>query len=215
MARHAGTAALAGSIYAVPGPSRPAAARRLARERLWIHADVIVDDLTHRGVDLSLVRTLKDRGLGPLDVRLVTERLDGPLEEICAARVDRVTFPFESCSDVAAVAERIRRSGAEAWLAVAPRTGLAAIRPVLAAVDGVLVMLIEPGTSDTADPALLAKIRQLGPLLPAGVDGGVDETNLDACLRAGARYIVSGRALFSITTAAAVAPPDRPEGVRP
>lgn len=210
IAGHAG-ATLAGSIYAVPESIRLAAAQRLAQEKLWIHADVIVDDLTHRGVDLSLVRTLADRQLGPLDVHLIAAELDGPLQEVCAAKVDRVTVPFESCGDVAAVAERIRSGGAEAWLAVAPQTGLAVIQSSLDAVDGVLVMLINPGSSDVADPALLAKLEHLGPALPVGVDGGVDETNLSACLRAGARYIVSGRALFSATfsaTAPAVLPPE-------
>ncbi|MER6351971.1 hypothetical protein ABT186_09000 [Streptomyces sp. NPDC001634] len=201
---HSG-ATLAGSIYAVAESDQMAAARHLAKERLWIHADVIVDDLTHRGVDLSLVRTLKDRRLGPLDVHLIAEELDGPLDEVCAAKVDRVTFPVESCADPTAVAEQIHRSGAEAWLAVAPQTSLTAVQHVLEAVDGVLVMLIKPGSSDTADPALLARVEQLAPVLPAGVDGGVDQTNLAACLRAGARYVVSGRALFS-TTAPAVLP---------
>jgi pentose-5-phosphate-3-epimerase len=35
-----------------------------------------------------------------------------------------------------------------------------------------------------------------GPLIPVGVDGGVNKAKLPACLEAGARYIVSGRALF-------------------
>jgi len=130
----------------------------------------------------------------------IATELDGVLDEVCAQRVDRVTFPFEACADdaaVAAAADRIRSSGARAWLAVAPATDLAAVRPCFAMVDGILVMLIEPGTTDAADPALPARAGDIGPRLPAGVDGGVNQTNLGACLAAGARYIVSGRALLS------------------
>src|SRR5437879_4803536 len=86
-------ATLAGSIYAAAEPDRLAAAERLGRAGLWIHADVILDDdLTHRGVRLPLVRTLVERGLGPLDVHLIATELDGVLDEVCAQRVDRVTF---------------------------------------------------------------------------------------------------------------------------
>ncbi|MFF3464095.1 hypothetical protein ACWCQN_03095 [Streptomyces sp. NPDC001984] len=199
IARHPG-ATLAGSIYAVAEADRLAAAQRLERAGLWIHADVIMDDRTHRGVDLSLVHTLAERRIGPLDIHVIAPELDGLIDEICAQKVDRVTFPFESCSDYAAVAdtaERIRASGAAAWLAVAPATELAAVRPCFEMLDGLLIMLIEPGSTGAADPALAAKAGQTRPALPAGVDGGINAVNLGACLQAGADYVVSGRALLS------------------
>jgi pentose-5-phosphate-3-epimerase len=62
---------------------------------------------------------------------------------------------------------------------------------------GDILLLVEPGSSADADPCLEKKVAAMGPLIPVGVDGGVNEANLPACLRAGARYIVSGRALFS------------------
>ncbi|MEV7342174.1 hypothetical protein [Streptomyces sp. NPDC093544] len=203
IARHPG-ATLAGSIYAVAEADRLAAAERLGRAGLWIHADVIIDDRTHRGVDLSLVRTLAERRIGPLDIHVIAPELDGLIDEICAQEVDRVTFPFESCADYTAVAdtaERIRASGAAAWLAVAPATELSAVRPCFDLLDGLLVMLIEPGSTGAADPALATKAGQARPSLPAGVDGGVDARNLGACLQAGAEYVVSGRALLSVTPA--------------
>jgi pentose-5-phosphate-3-epimerase len=187
----------------VAAADRPAVAERLQRAGLWIHADVIMDDLTHRGVDLSLVRTLVERKVGPLDVHLITPELGDVFDEICALKVDRVTFPFVSCADTAAVAdaaERIRRSGAAAWLAVAPGTELDAVRPCFETVDGLLVMLIQPGSTDPADPALSARAGQARLGLPTGVDGGVNEANLGTCLDAGASYIVSGRALLSAST---------------
>jgi pentose-5-phosphate-3-epimerase len=199
VAQHPG-AILAGSIYAVPKPDRLAVAEVLAAAGLWIHADVIVADDTHRGVDIALVRTLVARGLGPVDVHLIAADMDGVLEEVCRTRADRITFPFEACAGitgVAAVAERIRSAGAAPWVAVAPDTDLVEVELCLPVVDGALVMLIEPGSSEDADPCLEKKVAAIGPLIPVGVDGGVNEANLPACLGAGARYIVSGRALFS------------------
>jgi ribulose-phosphate 3-epimerase len=203
IARHPG-ATLAGSIYAVAEADRLAAARRLEHAGLWIHADVIMDDGTHRGIELSLVRTLCERRIGPLDIHVIAPELDGLIDEICAQKVDRVTFPFESCSDYAAVAdtaEQVRASGAAAWLAVAPATELASVRPCFDLVDGLLVMLIEPGSTGAADPTLATRAGQTRRVLPVGVDGGVNSVNLGACLQAGADYVVSGRALFHSTAA--------------
>lgn len=201
IARHPG-ATLAGSIYAVAEADRLAAAQRLERAGLWIHADVIIDDGTHRGVDLSLVRTLAERRIGPLDIHVIAPQLDGLIDEVCAQKVDRVTFPFESCADhtaVADTAEQIRASGATAWLALAPATDLAAVQPCFEMLDGLLIMLIEPGTTGAADPALATKAGQTRHALPAGVDGGINADNLATCLQSGADYIVSGRALFHPT----------------
>ncbi|MDT7599461.1 MAG: hypothetical protein QOK26_1538, partial [Pseudonocardiales bacterium] len=47
---------LAGSIYAVPAPARPAMARLLARRQAWVHADVFAD--ARDGVSLDLIADL-------------------------------------------------------------------------------------------------------------------------------------------------------------
>lgn len=194
---------LAGSIYAAAELDRLAVAEAVAEAALWIHADVIVADGAHRGVDIDLVRELAARQLGPLDVHLITDRLPGLLEEVCREQVSRITFPLEACGEVADVdlaAEQIRAAGAEPWLAVAPGTDLAEILPRLPYVGGVLIMLIEPGTSAQADSRLRHKVAAMASRTTVGVDGGVNQSNLTDYLRAGARYVVSGRGLLSTAT---------------
>jgi pentose-5-phosphate-3-epimerase len=202
---------LAGSIYAASQPDRLAVAVTVAEANLWIHADVIVADGAHRGVDLDLVRELAARQLGPLDVHLITDRLSGLLDEVCRERVSRITFPLEACDgvdDVAIAAERVRAAGAAPWLAVAPGTDPAEILAKLPHVEGVLIMLIEPGTSAQADPRLRHKIEAVASRTAVGVDGGVNQSNLNAYLRAGAQYVVSGRGLLAAaTTPDHIAPP--------
>ncbi|WP_427918377.1 hypothetical protein [Streptomyces sp. cg40] len=145
------------------------------------------------------MHTLAGQRIGPLDVHVIAPEpeLDGLIEEICARRVERVTFPFGSCPDAVAVvdtAERIRASGAAAWPAVPPVTEPAVVRPYLGLRDGLLVVLIEPGSTGTgtADLTLTARAGRIPPALPACVDAA----NLAACLRAGADCVVSSRALF-------------------
>lgn len=189
---------LSGSLYAVPPAHRPAVAHQLAEHDIWIHTDVFADAAA--GVSLDLIGTLADRGTGPVDVHLLTAGALEALDAVCRPGIARVTFPFEGVPDPPAVAAKIRAADAQPWLAVAPGTTLESCTDLLSHVDGLLVMLLEPGTRGTSDPALLAKVSRASTTMPVGVDGGVGESNLGDILAAGATYIVIGRRLFPITT---------------
>lgn len=196
--RRSAGAELAGSLYAVPPAHRPAMARLLAEQKIWVHADVFAD--ARAGVSLDLIRQLAGDGTGPVDVHLLTAGALEALDVVCRPGIARVTFPFEGAPDPPAVAARIRAAGVSPWLAIAPETALEACADALPHVDGLLVMLLEPGSRGRSDLALLPKVRQASAARPAGVDGGVGEGNLGAVLAAGAAYVVIGRRLFTITT---------------
>jgi ribulose-phosphate 3-epimerase len=118
------------------------------------------------------------------------------VERVCRPGVARVTVPFESTPDLRQAATAIRAVGAEAWVAIAPATPLTRLESCLDVVDGVLVMLIQPGSTDRADSALVGKVALASQRTAVGVDGGVTDSVIDACLAAGARYVVAGRRLF-------------------
>lgn len=172
---------------------------------LWIHADVFAD--ASMGVSLDLITGLVDTGVGPVDVHLLTADASDALDVVCRPGVARITMPFEGMGDIETHASRVRDVGARPWLAVAPGTPLGAYREHLAHVDGVLVMLIEPGTKNSADLTQLTKVEQRQRDRAAGVDGGVDEANLGAILDAGTEYVVIGHRLFTNSR-------KRTEGVR-
>jgi len=186
---------LAGSLYAVPPDGRHGIAWLLAREKLWVHADVFADPAA--GVDLGLIAELADAGVGPIDVHLLTAEALSALPVICRPGIARVTFPFEGAPDIAGIARQVRACGAEAWLALAPATTVAEAAGAAKDVDGLLVMLLEPGTQDAADLGLLVKVQTAGTRAPVGADGGIGEHNLTSVLRAGAGYVVIGRGLFT------------------
>lgn len=194
--RHAG-AQLAGSIYAVPAPRRRAVARLLAREQMWVHADVFSP--ASSGVDPVLVGELSASGVHPIDVHLVTSQSLDHLDAMCRAGVARVTFPYEGVSDAVAVAAKVRSAGAAAWLAIAPQTSLREVTGLRDRMDGLLVMLIQPGTRARADLRMLGKVAAAARAWECvGVDGGVEEQNVARVLEAGAGYVVIGRRLLSI-----------------
>ena len=189
---------LAGSLYALPPPARPYGARLLHRHGLWIHADVFADD--GEGVGTDLIADLAAADTGPLDVHLLTAGSLRALETVCRAGVDRITFAAEGVDDPAGVASRIRGAGASPWLAIAPATSLEDCAAALAQVDGVLVMLLPPGTRQAADLGQLGKVETVRTRHVAGVDGGVDVAGLPRILAAGTRYVVAGRSLFTDPT---------------
>lgn len=190
----AGEVDVAGSLYAVPERDRAAAARLLNQRGLWIHADVFAD--TAMGVSIDLITDLADQGTGPVDVHLLTCHALDALDRVCRPGIARITFPYEGSHDIEAVCARIRAVGAQPWLAVAPGTPIEDYRDALVHVDGLLVMLIPPGTKQSADLGQLTKI-DTGQAMRAGVDGGVHEDNVESILAAGTRYVVIGRRLFT------------------
>lgn len=197
---------LSGSLYAVSLADRPAAAELLAEQKLWVHADVFAD--TRAGVSLDLIGQLAAGGVGPVDVHLLTAGALDALDVVCRPGIARVTFPFEEVPDPPAVATRIRAAGARPWLAISPATTVEECTDALPHVDGLLVMLLEPGTRSRADPALLAKVSRASAARPVGVDGGVGEDILSDVLAAGASYVVIGRRLFAATAASSKGEPE-------
>ena len=98
----------------------------------------------------------------------------------------------------------LRGAGHQVWVEVHPATS----DPGVASedVDGALVMFIEPGTKDSADPGQLGKVTELSGRLPVAVDGGITRDLAARCRRHGASYLVSGRGLLTLTV-------DDPSGV--
>ncbi|WP_338889260.1 hypothetical protein [Rhodococcus sovatensis] len=188
-------AELAGSLFAVPERERAAAAAMLSDRGIWIHADVFPD--ADMGVSLDLITRMVDDGIGPVDVHLLSVGALDALDVVCRPGIARVTLPFEGIGDVESSAWRVRTAGARPWLAVSPGTPFDDYRQQLQYVDGVLVMLIEPGTKNSADLTQLTKLERSRQNCTTGVDGGVDEENLGRILAAGTEYVVIGRRLFT------------------
>jgi len=160
------------------------------------HADVFDD--VRKGVSLDLITEMANTGTGLIDVHLLAEgALSAAFDVVCRPGVSGITFPYEGVDDVEAVARRIRAVGAQPWLAISPATQIERRRTSLCHVDGLLIMLIEPGSKQAADVAHLEKVAATHQQHSTGVDGGVTEAILDQILSAGTGYIVVGRRLFA------------------
>lgn len=123
------------------------------------HADVFDD--VRKGVSLDLITEMANTGTGLIDVHLLAEgALSAAFDVVCRPGVSGITFPYEGVDDVEAVAGRIRAVGAQPWLAISPATQIERRRTSLCHVDGLLIMLIEPGSKQAADVATSRRSQQ-------------------------------------------------------
>ena len=139
-----------------------------------------------------------------LDVHLMVSKPSQWVADMAKAGASRYTFHIEAVEtddlDAAGLCQAIRDAGMQVGVALKPGTSADAVAPVVALVDMVLVMTVEPGfggQSFMADmmPKVLA-LRTLHPELDIQVDGGLGPSTIDHAAAAGANNIVAGSAVF-------------------
>jgi pentose-5-phosphate-3-epimerase len=198
---HGFSGLLAGSVYAAPG-SRVAAARTLADAGLDVHVDVMAQsEGLPAGVslaELQMISTAVDRER--IGVHLIgsADFVDAVLPKILALHPGVVFLPWEAFTVERAHA--IRGADGAAWIAVWREWDGLAEPQWDADPDGVLVMLIEPGTRNRCRLDRLGLVTACTTQfseLPVAVDGGVTEQIAPLCAAAGVQQMVVGRALLT------------------
>lgn len=140
----------------------------------------------------------------PLDVHLMVENPLDFLPELAAMGTRRVSVHDEIPGGPGAALAAIRAAGMSAGLVLNPETPVAAVTPWLPQLDRVLLMTVHPGRggqtclpgSEQRIAALRALLDQAGSPAIIQVDGGMDPRTLPGVLRAGARSVVAGSAVF-------------------
>jgi ribulose-phosphate 3-epimerase len=122
-------------------------------------------------------------------------------EPFAKAGSDLLTFHIEVAPDPMAVADHVRSVGVRVGVTLNPGTPVSALRPVIGAVDLVLVMSVWPGFGGQKFiESSLDKLRELRTLLRADqrleIDGGIGRPTIKSVVRAGADTLVAGSAIF-------------------
>jgi ribulose-phosphate 3-epimerase len=178
----------------------------------WAHVDVMdnhfVPNLT---IGLPVVEALLRVSPIPIDCHLMIDDPDRWAPPYAEAGAKSVTFHVEAARDPVRLAREIRAAGARAAFALKPGTPFAPYEDLLAEVDMVLVMTVEPGFGGQSFMAdQMPKVRQVreavtrhGGEIWVQVDGGVSGTSIEQCAEAGADVFVAGSAVYSAESAAA------------
>ena len=148
----------------------------------------------------ALADQVHDAG-GYLDVHLMVDRPERHVAAFASAGADGITIHVEATPHANYALAAVRDAGCKAGLALNPGTPAEAVRELVADVDLVLCMTVNPGWGGQAflssSPDKIGRLRALlgeGPALE--VDGGIDAESAGVCARAGATVFVAGSAVF-------------------
>jgi ribulose-phosphate 3-epimerase len=174
----------------------------------WIHVD-IMDGVFVPNISFGfpVVKSIKQYATKPLDVHLMIVEPDRYLEEFKAAGAAGITVHLEACTHLNRTIQKIKELGCRAGVAINPHTPVALLEDIIADVDMVLIMSVNPGFGGQKfiqnTYKKIRDVKQLcasrNPGLYIEIDGGVDQNNFKELLKAGANVLVAGNSVFSAT----------------
>jgi len=131
----------------------------------------------------------------------MVDRPERHIADFAKAGADHISIHAEATPHVHYALQAIHEAGCTAGLALCPATPVAAASDVLADLDLLLCMTVNPGWGGQAFiPASIGKLERLrellGPEVAIEVDGGIDPDTAGPCAAAGATAFVAGTALF-------------------
>ena len=172
----------------------------------YIHVDVMdghfVPPITIGAPVVAAIRKWTDL---PLDVHLMIEAPEKQINQFAEAGADIITVHIEACPDIKKLVQEIKGLGVKAGVSLNPETPLAAITEILPSLDLVLVMTVNPGYGGqpfieaTLDKIadLRAELDKKGLAAELEVDGGINARTAPKVVKAGARVLVAGAAVFA------------------
>ena len=139
------------------------------------------------------------------DVHLMIEEPIRYIAEFAKAGADIITVHAEACKHLDRTIEVIKEQGLLAGVALNPATPVEMVRHVLPKVDMVLIMTVNPGLGgQRLIPYTIDKVREVKKLIEEQelkvdieVDGGINLSNVEEVMDAGAHIIVAGSAIFN------------------
>ncbi len=171
-----------------------------------LHIDVMdghfVPNLT---IGPPVVESIKKVAKVPLDVHLMITNADTFIPEFVAAGADYITVHVEACPHLHRTIQSIKERGVKAGVTLNPATPVSLLQEILADVDLVLIMSVNPGFGGQRFiPSVLKKIAAIREMLDRlqsrallEVDGGVKPDNAAQIIAAGANVLVAGSAIFA------------------
>lgn len=173
----------------------------------WIHVD-IMDGVFVPNISFGLpvCQAVKKYATKPLDVHLMITQPERYLDAFAQAGAagGSLTVHLEACTHLHSTLTHIRSLGCRAGVALNPHTPVQLLEDVLAEIDLVLIMSVNPGFGgQTFINQSLRKIEKMRHMLDqAGasalieVDGGIGLDNVQTIVDAGADVIVAGSSVF-------------------
>ncbi len=172
----------------------------------WLHLDVMDGRFVPNiSFGFPVISAVQKKAVKTLDVHLMIVEPEKYVSEFAKAGAHYLSVHIEACNHLHRVIQMIKAEGMKAGVAVNPHTPVAALEDIIADIDLVCMMSVNPGFGGQKFiPHTLKKIAQLKELiLRSGskalveIDGGVTLENAGSIVAAGADVLVAGNTVFS------------------
>ncbi len=171
----------------------------------WFHLDVMDGNFVPNiSFGFPIIEAIASKAQKPLDVHLMIEKPERYTRDFVRAGANLISVQAEACTHLHRTIQEIKNEGVMAGVVLNPHTPVDMVRHVLADLDLVLIMSVNPGFGGQSFiPESVKKIDQLrkmidelNPKCYLEVDGGVGPKNAQSLVDAGANVLVAGSAIF-------------------
>lgn len=173
-----------------------------------LHVDVMdghfVPNIT---IGLPVVKSIAKATKLPIDAHLMISDPGQYAAQFVSAGAKMVSVHVEADANLHRTLMSIKSAGAQAGVVLNPATPVGAVEEALQFVDYVLVMSVNPGFGGQKFiQESVSKVRRLRQMITdkqldvrIEIDGGIDRSNIETVVGAGAEIIVAGSAIFGTT----------------
>ena len=172
----------------------------------WFHVD-IMDGVFVPNISFGfpVIKAIKKHAKKPLDVHLMIVNPDQYLQTFKDAGADILSVHLEACTHLHRTIQAIKTLGMQAGVALNPHTSVDLLKDVIADIDLVCMMSVNPGfgghkfieNTYRKTEELKEIIASRGAKTKIEIDGGVDLKNAEKLMRSGADVLVAGNAVFA------------------
>ena len=172
----------------------------------WFHVDVMDGRFVPNiSFGFPVMKTVQQHAKKFVDVHLMIVEPEKYVEEFIELGADLVSVHYEACVHLHRTINLIQSKGAKAGVVLNPSTPVLMLEDIIADVDLVLLMSVNPGFGGQKFiENTYRKVAQTKDLILANnstalieIDGGVNIDNARRLFDAGADVLVAGNAVFS------------------
>lgn len=171
----------------------------------WFHID-IMDGVFVPNISFGMpvLKAISKHANKTIDVHLMIVDPDRYIKTFANLGADILTVHYEACTHLHRTIQAIKAAGMKAGVALNPHTPIAVLEDVIADLDLVCIMSVNPGFGGQSFiENTYKKVSQLKHLIEFSnsdcqieIDGGVTDKNANQLIEAGADVLVAGSYVF-------------------